>query len=118
MARCLELIAPERAEIALAGAGAGHDLWRRVLAAVTGLPVVRRAVDDAASVGARSIVATALDEPFDVDAVNPVVDREQPDPSLVEAYRPVRAAVRRGRRSGARRIHCCADCRSAQVTAH
>ena len=92
VARCLELIAPERAELALAGAGAGHDLWRGVLAAVTGLPVVRRAVDDAASVGARLIVAAALDEPFDVDAANPVVDREQPDPALVEAYRPVRAA--------------------------
>jgi len=35
-------------------------LWRQVLAAVTGLPVVRRAVDDAASVGARLIVGAAL----------------------------------------------------------
>jgi xylulokinase len=92
VARCLELIAPERAELALAGAGAGQDLWRSVLAAVTGLPVVRRAVDDAASVGARLIVARALGEPFDVDTASPVVEREQPDPWLVDAYRPVRAA--------------------------
>jgi sugar (pentulose or hexulose) kinase len=92
VARCLDLIAPERAELALAGAGAGQALWRTVLAAVTGLPVARRAVDDAATVGARLIVARALGEPFDVDTANPVVARERPDPSLVEAYRPVRAA--------------------------
>ena len=92
VARCLELVAPERAEIAVAGAGAGQALWRSTLAAVTGLPVLRRAVDDAASVGARLIVAAALGESLDVDAVNPVVVHEQPDADLVEAYRPVRAA--------------------------
>ena len=92
VARCLELVAPERAEIAVAGAGAGQALWRSALAAVTGLPVLRRAVDDAASVGARLIVAAALGETLDVDAVNPVVVHEQPDADLVEAYRPVRAA--------------------------
>ncbi len=92
VARCLELIAPERAEIALAGAGAGQKLWRRVLAAATGLPVVRRAVDDAASVGARLVVATALGESPDVETVNPVIELEPPDAGLVEAYRPVRAA--------------------------
>ena len=92
VARCLELIAPDRAELALAGAGAGQALWRSALAAVTGLPVLRRAVDDAASVGARLIVAAALGETLDVDDVNPVVVHEPPDAALVEAYRPVRAA--------------------------
>jgi xylulokinase len=92
VARCLELIAPGRAEIVVAGAGAGQDLWRRVLAATSGLTVVRRAVDDAASVGARLLVAAALGESLDVDAVNPVVDRELADADLFEAYRPVRAA--------------------------
>ncbi len=92
VARCLELIAPERTEIVVAGAGAGQDLWRRVLAAVTGLPVIRRAIDDAASVGARLIVGAALGEPLDVDAANPVVEREQSDSSLVAAYRPIREA--------------------------
>lgn len=92
VARCLELIAPERAELVVAGAGAGQDLWRRVLAAATGLPVVRRAVDDAASVGARLVVAAALGESLDVDAVNPVIEHEPPDADLVEAYRPVRVA--------------------------
>ncbi|MEX1006418.1 MAG: hypothetical protein WD271_01065, partial [Acidimicrobiia bacterium] len=64
--------------------------WRGVLAAASGLPVVRRAVDDAASVGARLVVAAALGERLDADAVNPVVEREPPDASLVETYRPVR----------------------------
>jgi xylulokinase len=92
VARCLELIAPARAEIAVAGAGAGHDLWRRVLGATSALPVVRRAVDDAASVGARVIVADATGESLVLDAMNPVVEREPPDAELVQAYRPVRAA--------------------------
>ena len=59
---------------------------------MTGLPVVRRAVDDAASVGARLIVSAALGESLDVEAVNPVVEREPPDSSLAAAYRPIRAA--------------------------
>jgi xylulokinase len=92
VARGLELIAPERAEIAMAGAGAGWELWRRVVAATARLPVVRRAVDDAASVGARLIVAAARGEQLDVDAVNPVIEREPPDADLVETYRSVRAA--------------------------
>ena len=92
VARCLDLIAPERAEIVVAGAGAGQELWRHVLAAAARLPVVRRAVDDAASVGARLIVASSLGEPVTVDDVNPVVERESPDADLVDAYVPVRAA--------------------------
>jgi xylulokinase len=92
VARSLERTAPERAELVLAGAGAGDDLWRRVLAAVSGLTVVRRAVDDAASVGARLLVAHALGESLGVDRLNPVVRREAPEPALVTAYRAVRAA--------------------------
>jgi xylulokinase len=92
VARCLDLIAPERAEIVVAGAGAGQELWRHVLAAAARLPVVRRAVDDAASVGARLILASALGEAVTVDDVNPVVERESPDADLADAYVPVRAA--------------------------
>ena len=83
---------PDRAEIALAGAGAAQALWRHVLVAVSGLPVVRRAVDDAASVGARLIVSAALGDSPDLDGVNPMIEREPPDSSLVAAYRPIRAA--------------------------
>jgi len=92
VARSLELAAPERAELAVAGGGAGDDLWRGLLAAVASLPVVRRTVDDAASVGARLVVGHALGESLGVNDVNPVAGRETPDAPLVTAYREVRAA--------------------------
>jgi sugar (pentulose or hexulose) kinase len=92
VARCVELIAPEPAELVVAGAGAGDGLWRDVLGAVTGCPVVRRAVDDAASVGARLVVGAALGETLDVERMNPVIERSSPDPALVDAYRQVRIA--------------------------
>ena len=91
-ARCLELIAPQHRAVVVAGGGAADDLWRRVLGAVTECAVTRRAVDDASSVGARLLVAAALEEPIHVDDVNPVVARENPDSALVADYRPVRAA--------------------------
>ena len=106
VARCLELIAPERAEIALAGAGAGHDLWRGVLAAVTGLPVVRRAVDDAASVGARSDRRRRARRTLRCRRRQP---GRRPRTARSVARRGVPSGarrVRRGRRSGARQIHC------------
>ena len=93
VARCLELIAPDGHELALAGAGAGSELWRSILSAVSGRPVVRRTVDDAASVGARLVVAAARDEALTAAIANPVTGREAPDPALVEAYRPRREAA-------------------------
>ena len=93
VARCLELIAPEADELALAGGGAASAVWREILAAVTSRPVVRRAHDDAASVGARLIVAHARGEALDGDIVNPVVAREEPDAGWVRAYEPIRRAA-------------------------
>ncbi len=90
-ARSIELIAPGASALALAGAGSARPLWRQTLAAAAGLPVVRRAVDDAASVGARLLVADALGESIAVGDLNPVTAREAPDPALA----PVLATVRR-----------------------
>ncbi|MSO79588.1 MAG: hypothetical protein EXQ79_08270 [Acidimicrobiia bacterium] len=90
VARCLELIAPGAEELALAGAGAGDELWRTVVSGVTGRGVVRRSLDDAASVGARLVVASALGEDIAVDDVNAVVARDTPDASLVRAYASLR----------------------------
>lgn len=90
--RSLELIAPARGEVVVAGGGAAAAWWRPVLAAVSELPLVRRSHDDAASVGARLVVARALGERLDVDDVNPLQGRELPDRSLVEAYRSRRPA--------------------------
>jgi xylulokinase len=84
--RCLELIAPEATEIAVAGGGAKSQLWRDILAAATGRSIVRRAVDDAASAGARLIVGEATGTPVDLDTLNPIVARDEADPDLQERY--------------------------------
>lgn len=91
VARCLELIAPDATEVVLAGGGAKGQLWREILAATTGRSLVRRAVDDAASTGARLIVGEATGEPMDLDALNPVVARDDPDPDLQDRYLDARA---------------------------
>lgn len=89
-ARCLELLGIEAEGLCLAGAGAGRDVWRHVLAAVTARPWLRRRHDDAASVGARLVAAAALGESLTVDACNPVVARGEPEPLDIDAYRALR----------------------------
>jgi xylulokinase len=93
VARSLELVAPDAEALVLAGAGAGDELWRTVLGGVTGRPLVRRTLGDAASAGARLLIGHARAEAFSVDDVNPVVERELPSPEITRAYRPVRAAA-------------------------
>jgi sugar (pentulose or hexulose) kinase len=88
--RCLELLAPDARELALAGGGAGDLLWRSVLAACARKPVVRQTFDEAASVGARIVVGAALGEPLDVDELNRIVTKEEPEAALIDAYREVR----------------------------
>ena len=85
--RCLELVAPGATELAVAGGGVKSQLWREVLAATTGRPLVRRAVHDAASVGARLLVGAATGSPVELDQINPVVVREEPDADLCDRYR-------------------------------
>jgi xylulokinase len=84
--RCIELIAPGATDLVVAGGGAKSQLWRDVLAAATGRSLVRRAVDDAASAGARLIVGEATAEPVDLEALNPVIARDEPDPDLRDRY--------------------------------
>lgn len=86
VARCLDLIAPDAEELALAGGGAADALWRGIVSAVSARPVARRAIDDAASVGARLLVASALGEPLSLEHVSPVVAREEPDTGLAREY--------------------------------
>ena len=90
VARCLKLVAPNATDLALAGGGSAHEVWRGVLASATGLPVVRRTIDDAASVGARLLVADAMGTPMAVDDVNPVISREVGEARDVEAYTGLR----------------------------
>ena len=65
-------------------------LWRDVLAATTEMPLVRREIDDAASVGARIVVGVATGSPVDLEVLNPVVNRVEPDPELVDRYEEAR----------------------------
>src|SRR5581483_1381560 len=88
--RCLELIAPDADALALAGGGAANELWRSVASAITGRPVARRALDDAASVGARLLVAHAYADDLEGDALNPVVAHEEPSASLLRDYSSLR----------------------------
>lgn len=93
VARSIDLVAPEAEQLALAGGGAAHPVWRGIVAAAARRPVVRRAIDDAASVGARLLVAQALGEALDVDVLNPVVATEEPNPAWVIAYEAVRESA-------------------------
>jgi xylulokinase len=88
--RCLELLAPDSCELALAGGGAGDLVWRSVLAACARKPVVRPTFNEAASVGARIVVGAALGEPLDLDDLNPIATKEEPEAALIDAYRDVR----------------------------
>jgi xylulokinase len=90
VARCCELVADTSVRLTLAGGGASNALWREILAAATNRKVVRRAVDDAASVGARLLIAEALGEAAELQTINPVVEELEPEPQLVERYRELR----------------------------
>ncbi len=98
VARCLQLVAGDRrggapAGLTLGGAGTGIGLWVHVLTAVTGLPALRRRSGEAASAGAALLTATALGHPLDLDLLDPVVERIEPDPETVEAYRRLQGSA-------------------------
>ena len=96
VARSIELVAPAATAVALAGGGADSTLWRDVLAAATNRPLVRRQINDAASVGARLLVAAALggddprSNPLSPDALSPEIEVHEPDPELVTRYQALR----------------------------
>jgi sugar (pentulose or hexulose) kinase len=88
--RCLELLQPDAQALSLAGRGAAEPLWRIVIAGVTGRPVLRHRLDEAASVGARLLVGIARGESIGLDDLNPLVGREAPAPDLVQAYAAIK----------------------------
>jgi sugar (pentulose or hexulose) kinase len=62
-----------------------------VLAAVTGLPAVRRRSGQAASAGAALLTAAALGDGYQLDELDPVVETVAPDPTLSALYAEGRA---------------------------
>ena len=96
--RCLESIArrapegPPPTGVTLGGSGAGVGVWTDVLAGVTGLPSVGRRSGQAASAGAAILAARAVASPaVDLDRLDPVARRTEPDPEDVRCYRALRA---------------------------
>jgi sugar (pentulose or hexulose) kinase len=89
-AGCLDRMAPDAVELALAGADASLPLWRHVLSGVTSRPVVARRHGEAASVGAAILAGRAIGLSLDADHLDPVESREQPFDSDVVAYAELR----------------------------
>jgi xylulokinase len=90
--RSLAVLAPASTAVYAAGGGSAGSVWRHVLAAVTSRSVIRRAVPDAAGVGACLLAADAIGaaSSFPLDRINPVAGRDEPDPDLVQAYAALR----------------------------
>jgi xylulokinase len=101
VARCLEAIASRQpegapvAELALAGSGAGTPVWVEALTGITGLPANSRRSGQAASAGAALLAATAMGLEYDLDVIDPVVQRTEPDGPVTARYAELRDAARR-----------------------
>jgi xylulokinase len=90
-ARSVELVAPDAVCVTVGGGGSLDPFWREVLAAATRRDVRTRRFTEAASVGARLLVAEADGVAMALDEVNPVTALEAPSPSLADDYVEVRA---------------------------
>ena len=77
---------PSPAVLHLAGAGAPSPVWQDVLSGISGLPVDRRRSGQAASAGAALLASGAVGDGWELDRLDPVVERSAPDPAIVELY--------------------------------
>jgi len=82
---CLPSVLPP-AVLHLAGAGASSPVWQDVLSGISRLPVDRRRSGQAASAGAALLASGAVGEEWELDRLDPVVERSTPDPAIVEQY--------------------------------
>jgi xylulokinase len=76
------------------GGGARSAVWRRILAAILGLPLQRLAVEEGPALGAALLAAVGAGVHADVAAavdaaVRPAGAPEPPDPDWVARYRPL-----------------------------
>jgi xylulokinase len=72
--------------LVLGGSGSTVATWVQILAAVTGLPALRRRSGEAASAGAALLAASAVGVEMDLDRMDPVVAVFEPDPADVALY--------------------------------
>jgi xylulokinase len=78
--------APSPTELALGGTGSGIPVWAEVVTGVTGLPARRRGSGQAASAGAALLAARGVGLHWDLDGLDPVTARRDPDPEGVACY--------------------------------
>jgi len=99
--RCLEAIASRRPEgaavtgLALGGSGAAIPVWLDVLGGITGLGSRGRRSGQAASAGAALLAASAVGLEYDLDGIDPVAVRVEPDPAAVHGYAELRERAER-----------------------
>ncbi len=97
VSRCLDAIgsagpsAPAAVGLALGGGGGILPVWRHVLTGITGLPARRRRSGQAASAGVALVAGRAVGLPVRLDDLDPVIDRDEPDPVVVERYAGLRS---------------------------
>jgi xylulokinase len=89
--RCLAAAGGPVAGLALTGADRSRGPWAEVVAAVTGLPAVRRRSGQAASAGAALLTSGVVGAGYELDELDPVVETVVPDPSVTDLYEERRA---------------------------
>jgi xylulokinase len=90
VARSIELLDSPGTELVVTGGGAANNTWTSILGGAVGRTIVLRRHAEAASVGARLLAARSAGEDLVVDALNPVVDRRDPDATVVAEYAAAR----------------------------
>jgi sugar (pentulose or hexulose) kinase len=77
---------PAVVELGLAGGAADTPVWMEVLSGTTGLPVRLRRSGQAASAGAALLGARAAGTPWDIDTLDPVIQKCAADPAIIRLY--------------------------------
>ncbi len=95
--RCLEIMAARRPAgplvtgLALGGSGASIPVWRDALTGIAGVAATHRRSGQAASAGAARLAAGAIGLDWDLDMVDPVEGRTDPDPDRTGRYGTLRS---------------------------
>ncbi|MBZ6075150.1 xylulokinase [Microvirga puerhi] len=95
---CLVQAGAHLTEVGIIGGGSRSIFWTKILSNILDLPLLRfRGGDKGPAFGAArlAILATAQASPDIICGAPPVLDRIEPDPNLVERYRPRIEAFRR-----------------------
>jgi len=77
---------PAMTGLALGGSGAAVPVWLEVLGGITGLGAGGRRSGQAASAGAALLAAAAVGLDYELDQIDPVAARSEPDPAAVHRY--------------------------------